>query len=667
MLLVSAKARTGRRTVSSLWASILLRSSILAAIFLIVGPGIAVPQASSANTPDSQAIIQFLTQTINWYRQLTPESQIAKEPSDAIVVNDNRQIANQVVQLAFDFARTEADALAKQANSSQAQSQNPDASRYQPLQQLSAKLDSQIRDTQAELERFRQQLDTATGRRRKSLQSSIAEVQSELDLANARRDAIHSMVEFVSGASTNGLGATGLRAQIEAMARALPPELTRTTGKEENNSTSHQLTPGPVSGNSQPSPSGIWGLSAQLFELSGKIHVIDQAIAMTDELSETSKEMRAPLINRLKELSQQGDQIANQPDSTDPNVLAQQKKQLDAMTAQFKPVSQAVLPLSKLGILLDLYKRSLNNWKGAIGIEYRSVLRSWFLRLAILGGVLILVVAAAELWRKTIFRYVHDPRRRYQFLLLRKIVLWFVICIVIAFAFASQLGSVATFAGLLTAGVAVALQNVILSIAGYFFLIGRFGLRVGDRVQVAGVIGEVVDIGLVRFHLMELSSTGGGSPTGRVVAFSNSLVFQPASGLFKQIPGTNFVWHEITLTLAPDTDYQIVEERLLGVVEAVFADYREEMERQRRQMERTLAGTPVSELRPRSRLRFTQAGLEAVIGFPVDLQHAAEIDDRVTRELLKAIDREPKLKLVGSGTPSIRLRTDLTPSSAASS
>ncbi len=266
-------------------------------------------------------------------------------------------------------------------------------------------------------------------------------------------------------------------------------------------------------------------------------------------------------------------------------------------------------------------------------------------------------------------RYVHEPRRRYQFLLLRKIVLWFVIAIVVAFAFASEIGSVATFAGLITAGVAVALQNVILSIAGYFFLIGRFGVRVGDRVQIAGVNGEVVDIGLVRLHLVELGSGGVDAPTGRVVAFSNSIVFQP-NGLFKPIPGTSFIWHEITLTVAPEGDYGIVEERLLRAVEAVFNDYRDEMAQQRRNMERTLSSAPspiVTDLTPKSRLRISESGLlEVVISYPVSLMRAAEIDDRVTRELLKEIDREPKLKLVGSGTPSISVRTDLAPSPATS-
>ena len=94
-------------------------------------------------------------------------------------------------------------------------------------------------------------------------------------------------------------------------------------------------------------------------------------------------------------------------------------------------------------------------------------------------------------------------------------MIWIAVGVIIAFTFATELGSMATFAGLLTAGVAVALQNVILSVAGYFFLMGKYGIRVGDRVQIAGVTGEVVDIGLVRLHLLELSSGGTDATTER--------------------------------------------------------------------------------------------------------------------------------------------------------
>jgi small-conductance mechanosensitive channel len=467
------------------------------------------------------------------------------------------------------------------------------------------------------------------------------------------------MADFVTGASANGVGASGLRAQIEALARSVPLENASATSAanadQQKSSAAASTTPAASIATKTP-PSGIWGLTGDLFALSAKIHTLEGMVAQTDGLQQTVRDFRGPLVTTLKQLSQQGDQLATEADTSGTAALEEQKKQLDSLTAQFKQLSASVLPLSKMSVLLQLYKTSLTNWQGNLKSEYRADLKALLIRLAILLSILAVVVGFSELWKKTIFRYVHDPRRRYQFMLLRRIVMWFVIAIVIAFAFASQLGQVATFAGLITAGVAVALQNVILSIAGYFLLIGRYGIRVGDRVQISGVSGEVVDVGLIRMHVMEL---GPGGATGRVVAFSNSIVFQPTTGLFRQIPGTSFGWHEISLTLAPDTDYRLVEQRLLKVVEDVYADYREDMERQRHLMERTLSTVPIHDLRPASRLRLTSSGLEAVIRYPVSLQRGSEIDDRVTRELLQAIDKEPKLKLVGSGN-SIRLRTDVT-------
>src|SRR5262249_18050842 len=152
-----------------------------------------------------------------------------------------------------------------------------------------------------------------------------------------------------------------------------------------------------------------------------------------------------------------------QPQSNDPVQLAQQKKYFDAMTLQFQRISTVALPLGKQTILLDLYKQSLNNWRGAVQTELSVDVRNVLLRLGVLALALGAVFVFSQLWRKAIFRYVQDARRRYQFLLLRRIVIWFVVVIVVAFAFATELGSLATFAGLLTAGVAVALQNLISS------------------------------------------------------------------------------------------------------------------------------------------------------------------------------------------------------------
>jgi small-conductance mechanosensitive channel len=350
----------------------------------------------------------------------------------------------------------------------------------------------------------------------------------------------------------------------------------------------------------------------------------------------------------MKDLVRRGDDVVNQPDSQDPAVLAQQKQELDGLTASFKRLSASVLPLGKQTILLDVYQRSLGDWRAAVAAQYRAELKNLLWRLGGLMAILAVVFFFSELWRRATFRYIQDVRRRYQFMLLRRIVIWFLVAIIITVTFASELGSLATFAGLLTAGVAVALQNVILSVAGYFFLIGKYGVRVGDRVQVAGVTGDVIDIGLVRLHLMELDE--GAHPTGRVVVFSNAVVFQANAGLFKQVPGTRFMWHEITLTLAPESDYHRVEDRMLKAVKSVFADYKDRMELEHRKMQHSLTGVSVHDLDPESRLKLTPSGVDVVIRYPVELEQAAEIDDRIARKVLDATEREAKVRISGSGS-----------------
>src|SRR5205807_7670792 len=86
-----------------------------------------------------------------------------------------------------------------------------------------------------------------------------------------------------------------------------------------------------------------------------------------------------------------------------------------------------------------------------------------------------------------------EPRRRNQLLMVRKVTTWVLVAVIVGLTFVTELSSFATFAGLLTAGVAVAMQSVLVSIVGYFFLIGKYGIRVGDRVQIGNVSGEVID------------------------------------------------------------------------------------------------------------------------------------------------------------------------------
>jgi small-conductance mechanosensitive channel len=471
------------------------------------------------------------------------------------------------------------------------------------------------------------------------------------------------MVDFVGNLDASGGAAGSLRSEVEELRRAVPaaaaPSAAQTGTAAQKVQVAPQPDPNAVALANLPvrraEPSGIFGLGEDLVSLFGKMHSLDESIKLTEALAQTSKSLSALTGSDLRDLARRGDQLAAQADTSNASQLTQVRKDLDAVTQQFKLSSGIVLPLGKQAILLNLYKSNLENWRAATKVQFNSELRSLIERLVVLAIIIAIVMALAAIWRKMIFRYVPDVRRRYQFLLLRRITLWIVIGIIIALSFASQLGQLATFAGLITAGVALALQNVILSFAGYFFLIGKYGIRVGDRIHIENVTGQVVDIGLIRIHLMELSSAeSDAQPTGRVVAFSNAVVFQPGAGFFRQIPDTNFIWHQITLILAPESNYQEVEKRLMDAVNSVFAEYKEAIEHQRQRVERSLATTSVKTFNPQSRLHLTQTGLEVVIRYPLELEKSSEIDDRITRALLDAIDREPKLKLVGTAAPNLQ-------------
>jgi small-conductance mechanosensitive channel len=141
-------------------------------------------------------------------------------------------------------------------------------------------------------------------------------------------------------------------------------------------------------------------------------------------------------------------------------------------------------------------------------------------------------------------------------------------------------------------------------------------------------------------------------PTGRVVALANSVVFQAASGIFKQIPGVSLAWRELSLTLPADADYAAIKELLLGAAYGVLENYREELERQMRELQRTSWGATGEKVQAQVQLRFSPDSVDAIVRYPVPLQRAAEVEERMSRALLEALRAGTALPtpLVAQGT-----------------
>ena len=601
-------------------------------------------------------VVQILDQTVEWYRTLGTQQQTASQPSDLLILYANQQTASQVVGLAFDIARANAELLSSEASSGQSAADTTSSSQALIAQQK--KLQAQRLTIQTEMDADRRQIAGSQTGSKPDLDGKLSELQGELDMLDARKNLLDTMAQFVNESDSKAASANALKAHVDAIAVSVPTPGTTPAPASSNPASSPGKSPAASTptlfANSATARArmGIWEQAANVFRLSEKVSTINAIDRSTAALEETFVKIRSAPLEQLKALSARSDALAIQADSAQGAALKAVRNQLDTLAWLFKQTSDILIPLSKEGVLLQQYRHNLKSWQDAVKHQYREAVAALGVRLGILLALLTAVFAGAEMWRRLVLRYTHDSRRRYQLLLVRKVTMWMLVVAIIGFAFVTELSSFATFAGLITAGLAVAMQSVLVSIVGYFFLIGKYGVRVGDRVQIGNVTGEVIDLGLVRMHLMELSSQGPLGATGRVVAYANSIVFQPSGGLFKQIPGVNFAWHETTLTLPAGCDYAAVKDKLMAAVVDVVKEYHEEIVRQTKQIEKTTASSSVGGAKPQVQLHFSAAGVEALVRYPVQLQHEAEIDERVSKELMKVISSSAVAAEAKSQTPS---------------
>jgi hypothetical protein len=369
-----------------------------------------------------------------------------------------------------------------------------------------------------------------------------------------------------------------------------------------------------------PSRSGVWDLATEVFRQHNKITTIDAIDERTKALATTFQKISEAPRAQLQAYSAQGDSLAALADHASGATLKGLRDQFDTLAWLVKQTSEILVPLSKEQVLLERYQHNLASWHTAAEKQYREAWSALGARLAIVAGMLLVVFVLGEVWRRAVIRYVHEAHRRYQMLLVRTIVLWAVVAAVIGLSFVTELTTFATFAGLLTAGLAVAMQSVLVSVVGYFFLIGKYGIRVGDRIQIGTVVGEVLDIGLVRLHLMELNQQGPLGSTGRVVAFPNLIVFQTTGGLFKQGSGTELTWHETTVPLPIVGDYSPLKQELLAAISGVAGEY--------------LPNAGADDA-PQVHMRLNSGHMEALIRYPVNYRQAADIDERVAQAVLQ--------------------------------
>jgi small-conductance mechanosensitive channel len=189
----------------------------------------------------------------------------------------------------------------------------------------------------------------------------------------------------------------------------------------------------------------------------------------------------------------------------------------------------------------------------------------------------VIVGVVQRLVLALVYRRVHDVRARYRW---RKTTTYFAVPIailIIGRIWFAGFQSLATYLGLVSAGVAIALKDPLVNLAAWGFLIWRRPFDVGDRVEIGGHAGDVIDQRIFQFTLLEIGNwVDADQSTGRIIHVPNGKVFTETLANYSK--GFNYIWNEIPVLITFESNWQKAKEILLGLAERHAAHLTKDVE-----------------------------------------------------------------------------------------
>jgi small-conductance mechanosensitive channel len=248
--------------------------------------------------------------------------------------------------------------------------------------------------------------------------------------------------------------------------------------------------------------------------------------------------------------------------------------------------------------LVTLYVR----WGNQVELQHKILLHLILRSLSWIAIIVLLTILAGWGLQAMFDRMSRDRRQRQTLRIILNLgtqVIGLVLVLLVIFGTPQQMP---TILGLATAGLTVVFQDFILAFCGWFVLMGRNGIKVGDWVEIDGVGGEVVEIGVFRTWLLETGNwTANGHPTGRRVSFLNGYAFH--GKYFNFSTAGQWMWDEIKVSIPPGTEaYPLIDKIRDAAVKATEADAKMAEEEWKRvtheQGSPQFSATPAVDMRP---------------------------------------------------------------------
>lgn len=260
----------------------------------------------------------------------------------------------------------------------------------------------------------------------------------------------------------------------------------------------------------------------------------------------------------------------------------------------------------------------------------------YILQLILVVVSVITIIILKNLIRSRLSRHIKDHSSSYRSKKAINAVGYFLIILAVTIIYRERLGSLTVFLGIAGAGIAFALQEVIVSTAGWMAILFTDIYKTGDRVSMGGVKGDVIDVGVLRTTIMEIGGwVNGDLYNGRIVRVANSFVFkEPVYNYSADFP---FLWDEIKIPIQYGSNYTLTRKILYEVAQEVVGNYTIEADKQWEVMVRKFKIENAT-THPMVNIITNDNWVEFTLRYVVDYKNRVGVKDELFTKILEKIE-----------------------------
>lgn len=276
-----------------------------------------------------------------------------------------------------------------------------------------------------------------------------------------------------------------------------------------------------------------------------------------------------------------------------------------------------------------------------LNIDIEPELRNRILQTILIGFVMWLI---NKISLKLIYRGdAMELRRQYHYRKFIEYTSFIIGILIIGNLWIGNFHSVTTFLGLLSAGIAIALKDIFVNIAGWAFIYLRKPFDVGDRIQIGEVQGDVIDLRLFQFSLLEIGNwVDADQSTGRVIHVPNGKVFMDAQANYST--GFNYIWNEQNIYITLRSDFKKTKEILLDILNTHLEEDLKKAEKVFRKAKQDHL-IVYKQFTPMIFTKITERGVQLSMRYLCDPKKRRMFEHAITESILERLGPENNIRL----------------------